>query len=243
MTIKSLIDVRIKDADLGLVTAVISTFGVIDRDGDVTSKSTFTQGAPVIVSGYGHSSWEGALPIGKGTIRTTDTEALADLEFFLEEPHAKAAFGVIKRLGAQQEWSYSLLDTKAHRGQLDGMPANFLESTLVSEVSPVIKGASINTRTLAVKAEGSTKFSEHIDAVGTAVEELIARAADVVTKRTEIGKSLGEESREQLKRLDAQLVKLRTLLDEPAPTIPPPDDAAQHEWLRSVRASLEGASR
>lgn len=236
MTLKHITGVTIKDADKGLVTAVISTFGVIDLDGDVTSKASFTDGADVVVSGYGHTSWDGELPLGKGTIRTTDTEAIADLELFLDLPHAAAAFGVIKRLGPLQEWSYSLEKTVSHFGELNGQECRFIDSTFVKEVSPVLRGASIATRTLAVKGEG-LKLTEHIDAVVTAVEELITRTADVVTKRAADGKTLGEESRERLARLDAQLAKLRAL-GEPASTTDPLRDELEREWLRSLALSL-----
>lgn len=150
--LKSLARVQIKDADQGLVTAVISTFGVIDNDGDVTSKSTFTEGAPVVVSAYGHKSWDGGLPLGKGTIRTTDSECIADLKFFLNTPHGRAAFDTIKELGDLQEWSYSLHNTLSHKAQLNGRTANFIDSTTVKECSPVLMGASIDTRTVAAKA-------------------------------------------------------------------------------------------
>lgn len=75
--------VRIKNAELGQAEAVFSTFGVIDKDGDVTIKGAFTDGQAVVISAYGHGSWDGRLPVGKGVIRQTDTEAICDMEFFL----------------------------------------------------------------------------------------------------------------------------------------------------------------
>src|SRR5690349_20178645 len=42
---KALRAVEIKDASQGLIQAVFSTFDVIDRDGDVTRKSAFKDGA------------------------------------------------------------------------------------------------------------------------------------------------------------------------------------------------------
>lgn len=53
--VKTLADVELKeDGDRGEVTAVFSTFDVVDADGDVTRKGAFTEGAPVVISAYGH---------------------------------------------------------------------------------------------------------------------------------------------------------------------------------------------
>lgn len=168
LTTKALSRVEVKDAAKGIVTAAFSTFGVIDSDGDVTSKSSFRDGAPVVVSAYGHTSWNGDLPIGKGSITTTDTEAIADLQFFMDTPHGSAAFNTIKELGPLQEWSYSLEDTVRKAGDLNGIACMFIESTTVKEVSPVLRGASINTRTIDAKARRKQLASE--------VEDLLAEA-------------------------------------------------------------------
>lgn len=229
---KALSNVEIKDASKGLVTAVVSTFGVIDLDGDVTSKATFTDGAPVVVSSYGHTSWSGDLPIGKGTISTTDTECIADLQLFMDTPHGAAAFNTIKGLGSLGEWSYSLMNTVSHRGELDGRPANFLDSTDVKEVSPVLRGASINTRTLSVKSDGM-KFSDHVESVLADVDVLITRASEVMALRAEKGKTLSDESTSQLKVLRDRLGELV----EPAQT-PPDDTAADDLFANALVASL-----
>lgn len=140
-----------KSADAGRVTAVFSTFGVIDSDGDVLLPGAFTDGAPVVISAYGHQSHYGALPIGKGTIRTTSTEAILEGRFFLDTAAGRDTFQVVKELAELGEWSYSLHDVKSHRGELNGQVANFIESVRVKEVSPVLLGASVGTRTLAAK--------------------------------------------------------------------------------------------
>jgi hypothetical protein len=240
MTTKTLTNVEIKDATKGLVTAVVSTFGVVDLDGDVTSKSSFTAGAPVVVSGYGHTSWDGQLPIGKGVLSTSNTEAIAELAFFMDTPHGAAAFNTIKELGPLQEWSYSLEDTVRKAGELDGTPCMFIESTVVKEVSPVLRGASIGTRTLSVKAADLT-FSEHAASVVADVAVLVARASEVVALRAEKGKTISDSSLELLRRLDTELLALKALIDEPTPPVAD-DDQSTREYLRFVAASLQGAT-
>src|SRR5213595_1548806 len=65
-----------KATSLGEVTALFARLNVVDADGDVTLSGAFTEGAPVVISAYGHTSWGGALPVGKGTIGTRGDLAL-----------------------------------------------------------------------------------------------------------------------------------------------------------------------
>lgn len=162
MDSKRLSRVEVKDAAKGQVSAVFSTFNVIDHDGDVTLPGAIKDGTEVVISAYGHGSHGGKLPVGKGTIRTSDTEAILDGQFFMDTTHGRDTFLTVKGLGPSQEWSYSLNDVKSHRGQLDGQDANFLESIFVKEVSPVLLGAGINTRTLQVKSGDGEKRAASI---------------------------------------------------------------------------------
>lgn len=151
---KSLTDVTIKNADLGEIEAVFSRFGVIDRDGDVTLKGAFTEGQPVVISAYGHKSWNGELPIGKGTIHELDDVAVLKGQFFLNTTHGRDAWETVKALSEAglQEWSYSLHDVVAKSGVVDGRKVRILEKVaLVKEVSPVLLGAGIDTGTVATK--------------------------------------------------------------------------------------------
>lgn len=199
---------------------------MIDSDGDVTSKSTFTDGAPVVVSAYGHKSWDGDLPVGKGTITTTDTEAVADLKFFLNTTHGRDTFETIKGVSEAglQEWSYSLENVVAKTGELNGQRANFIESTVVKEVNPVLRGASVNTRTLAVKnddAGRSTKFSEQADIALRGVKQLVEMAAERLPLRAAEGKSIDEQISAHA-QLAADVAALKAAIDDA--TQPPTPD-------------------
>lgn len=148
---KALRAVEIKDASQGLVQAVFSTFDVIDRDGDITRKTAFRNGAPVRISAYNHASWEGALPVGKGTIRVTDNEAILDGQFFMNTTHGRDAFETVKAMGDLQEFSYGFNVTDSEPGDVEGKSVRIIKGVDVHEVSPVLLGAGIGTRTLAVK--------------------------------------------------------------------------------------------
>lgn len=151
-THKTLAGVTVKSIDQGEVSAVFSTFNVIDKDGDVTLPGAIKNGTEVVISAYGHESWRGLLPVGKGVIRTTTREAILEGRFFLETTAGRETFETVKQLGDLQEWSYSLSDVDAYSGEFGGRPAQFLRSITVKEVSPVLVGAGVDTRTLATKA-------------------------------------------------------------------------------------------
>lgn len=241
---KSLNGIEIKNADTGEVEAIFSTLNVVDSDGDVTLPGAFTDGQPVRISAYGHQSWQGALPVGKGTIHEDGDVAIFKGTFFLDTTPGRDTFNTVKNLGELGEWSYSLHDVKSHAGELDGKSVNFLEKINVHEVSPVLKGAGIGTRTLAVKSD--LKFSEHITAVVADVDELIKRASEVMALRAQKGKTLGGESADLLTALTADIDRLRAVL-EPG-DIPPTELAADDDegWsdaldLLAAAATFQGA--
>lgn len=169
MDVKRFGGVQIKDATKGQVTAVFSTFDVIDKDGDVTPPDAFTDGEQVRISAYNHASWGGVLPVGKGTISAMKAGAVLDGQFFLDTQLGRDTFEVVKQMGELQEWSYGYDVLKESFGDFDGQKVRFLEKLKVNEVSPVMLGAGENTRTLAVKAaknrDAETIMTEYTRAI------------------------------------------------------------------------------
>jgi hypothetical protein len=154
MDTKALGRVEIKDADKGTVKAVFSTFDVVDHDGDVTAPGAIEDGAPVRISAYGHASWGGALPVGKGVVRIKGGEAILEGQFFLDTTHGRDTFETVKQLSEDglQEWSYGFDVLDAEPAERDGKQVRLLKRLKVHEVSPVLLGAGINTRTLVAKS-------------------------------------------------------------------------------------------
>lgn len=226
--------VEVKDAAAGTVTAVIATFDVVDCDGDVTPQGAFEEGAQTLISAYGHQSWGGELPVGKGVIRTTKTEALFDGQFFMDTSDGADTFAVVKQLGDLGQWSYGYDAVKHSFGDFNGQQVRFLEQLKVHEVSPVLLGAGVNTRTLSAKS--NVKFADEGEAVLAALSKFGVRAADVMAMRAEKGKALSPESTGLLEQLEAELKKLTGLL-APEPTIPA-DDSAVKEYLRMVARNI-----
>ncbi len=223
--------VEVKDADRGEVEAVFATYNVIDSDGDVTPPGAFEDGAKALISAYGHQSWKGAPPVGKGIITTTDTEAIFKGRFFLNTVAGADTFEVVKEVGELGQWSYGFDTLKHSFGEFDGKQVRFLESLKVHEVSPVLIGAGVNTRTLSAKSKQT--FAEEGEAVLAALTQFGVRAADVMAMRAEKGKGLAPESSGLLERIEAELKQLAVVLGEPVPE-PSIEDDVTREWLRDV---------
>lgn len=163
--------VEIKDENQGVVTARFATLGVKDKEGDVILPGAFGE-QQVKVSAYGHGSWAGALPVGVGETRESGDEAIADLEFFMSTTHGRDHFETIKGLGDLGEWSFGfdiLEEAAPDEEQREQGVERVLKRLAVHEVSPVLRGAGVGTRTLSVKcdacaAKGDTDPAEEFEA-------------------------------------------------------------------------------
>ena len=141
----------------GKVSAVIATLNTKDHDGDVTLAGAFgTQS--VRLSTWNHGSWGEGLPIGKGTISEKGDEAIFSGRFFMGMQSARDTFEAIKGLEDLGQWSYGFHILDAERGMHDGVSVQFLKRLQVTEVSPVILGAGLNTRTLAMKSRDADQL-------------------------------------------------------------------------------------
>jgi HK97 family phage prohead protease len=146
--------VRFKaDSDeTGEFSAVFATLNVIDKDGDVTVPGAFKTGQEVLISAYQHTSWQGALNVGRGKIREQGNEAIVEGKFYINTSHGLDAYRTVKQNGNLQQWSYGFDTEDAAPGTMDGREVQFLKGLDTHEVSPVLIGAGVNTRTLAVKS-------------------------------------------------------------------------------------------
>jgi HK97 family phage prohead protease len=138
-------------AEEGAVTAVFSTFNVIDKDGDVTLPGAFEDGAAVKISAWGHQWYN--LPVGRGAIKAEPERALLVGRFFMDTSQGLDTYRTVKGLAELQEWSYGYDVLKSSEGPFNGQQVRFLEGLHVHEISPVMLGAGIETVTLDVKAQ------------------------------------------------------------------------------------------
>lgn len=157
----------VKDAEKGIVEAVFCTFNVKDYDGDLTLPGAFEDGAAVAISAYGHKSWMGAMPVGRGKIRQEKERAVMEGQFFLNTAAGKETFEVVKAMDELQEWSYGfeVLETGEVTEDLRQKGVwRVLKKLKVFEVSPVLVGAGVDTGTLAVKDAGDRRDDEETPA-------------------------------------------------------------------------------
>lgn len=218
--------VEVKDADRGTVACVFATKNVVDKDGDVTLDGAFADGAPCAISSYGHTSWKGMPPVGRGHIRETSTEAIFEGRFFLDTTAGLDTFTVVKEMSAHdgpgQQWSYGLVDMVTEQGSFQNRKVRFIKKVTVPEVSPVLMGAGIDTRTLVAKS--GVTFADHSSIVLDDVHAYLERAREIRELRGT--KGLSAAANVSLTQLDDELKTLRSLLD--------PNDAVRAEYERFV---------
>lgn len=147
-------------SEKGEGTAVIGTLGVIDRDGDVTEAGAF--GEQIVPMVFAHD-WASRPPIGKAVIREEGNEAVARFRLNLKTEGGREVYEALRfdleHPPAKQQWSYgfSIPESGAKNGAFEGQPVRFLKKLQIHEISPVLLGAGIDTRTVAMKRGGLMK--------------------------------------------------------------------------------------
>jgi hypothetical protein len=198
--------------DQGYIEAAFAQLNVIDSDGDVTVNGAFpTKDVPL--SAYGHGSWDGALPVGKGTITEQGEWAVFKGSFFVNTTHGMDAYNTVKGLGDLAEYSYGFNVTDSETGTKDNQSVRFIKSLDVFEVSPVLKGAGVGTHTLAIKSdapESEASYAEQMERISDQLSALIEWTQDRKAARESEGRDLSTKDTE---RLDAVASKLLAHLD------------------------------
>lgn len=147
---------EIKDEATGEIEAIIATFGVIDRDGDIVQKGSIPEGSVVAISEYGHSAVFGEAPVGKGVVVIDGNKAIVKGQLFMDMPEAKKTLSVLKGMGKDQQWSWGfrvLGSEVPSEDQRKQGAYRIITKTETFEASPVLRGAGIGTRTLSAKSE------------------------------------------------------------------------------------------
>lgn len=137
------------DGQSGEFTAIFATLNVIDHDGDVTIPGAFRE-QPAIVEPWNHS-WN--LPAGKGVIKADNDKVWIEGQFFLDTEAGRENYQTVKNLGDLAEWSYTFNVLEQGSGDFEGEQVNFLRKLDVVGVSPVTRGAGINTQTVNIKGQ------------------------------------------------------------------------------------------
>jgi hypothetical protein len=214
--------------DTGEFSALFAPFLSVDHHGDVTLPGSFGK-QKVVISAYGHGSWNGMLPVGKGEIHDeADIGGVVNGQFFLDTMGGSETYKIVKALGDQQEWSYalpeidyemmtlqSLLDegySVAMNGHGVGETVRVLKRIVVPEVSPVLMGAGVGTQTLDVKQK-PIQLVDHAKAVASDCHALIERIKDVANLREADGRRISAATMKEVMALRSVFEELVRELD------------------------------
>lgn len=148
------IELKENSDETGEFRAEFATLNVVDHDSDVTTPGAFTDGQETIIEAWNHNY--GELPVGKGVVREVGNKAVIEGQFFLDTPSGMEHYKVVKALGPLAEWSYTfnILDSKLGTFETedgDKVDVRFLQKLDVWGVSPVQRGAGIDTGTTWIK--------------------------------------------------------------------------------------------
>lgn len=220
-----LAEIEFKAEDEGKFTAKLATLDVIDHDQDVISPGAMTAGGKILLSTFNHASAHGpSLPVGFAVIREEKGSALADGEFNLDTILGRETFAALKfnqEHGVKQEWSFAYFTKKVSFGQRDNQNVRFLEELDVFEISPVIRGAGIETNTIAMKSNQS--YQDHAEAVLAAISDLVVRTKALAALRAKDGRVLSkanldrmEEIQDELAELDQDFTAVREAAEAPS---------------------------
>jgi hypothetical protein len=197
-----------KLSETGDVLVAFSRFNVIDSDGDVTFVGSMPLGKAIPMSAYGHTSWDGALPTGKGTIGEKGDLGIFDGSFFMETDQGRNAYHTTKAMADLQEWSYGYNVIDGGPGTFDGKRVRELRKLDVFEVSPVLKGAGVGTGTLAIKSgrpEAGASYAEVLSWYAEGLSDLVDRTKDRSEFRAKEGRVLSSANLAMLEELASAL--------------------------------------
>jgi hypothetical protein len=217
-----------KSEKTGAFRAVVATYNVVDKDGDVSIPGALDTQKSVLVSPWNHSSVDDARndpPVGAATITTVGDKAIAEGHFYVNTDLGRKAYEITKSLfqDGLGEWSYAfripqggaMTDAKS----LEDWPGaqRILAKVLPFEVSLVFAGAGEGTRTLSLKSALESK----------------------------VGARLSKESRTRLRSLATDLLAFigEAELDETDPPKSRHDDAELQAFLRRTRDDMERTRR
>lgn len=212
---KAFTPIEFKLSETGDISLAFSRFNVIDSDNDVTFAGALPVGKSVPMSAYGHTSWDGALPTGKGTIRESADLGIFDGSYFMDTDQGRNGYNTTKAMAELQDWSYGYAVLPPSGPEtFEGKRVRGLRKLDVFEVSPVLKGAGVGTGTLAIKSGSlgpDAPYAEHLVWVLDAIEALNGRTKDRADWRASEARKM---SGDNMAQLGAMRDRMRSMADD-----------------------------
>jgi hypothetical protein len=184
-TKQALVEVELKAR--GGFVARFFTFGGPDSDGDIqVSGSIVNEGATVPVSSWGHGSWTNSPPVGQAVLSADGKGALASGNFYLATQAGREHFEIVKAAGRAQQWSYGF-DIVDH--DYDGDGHRVIRRQVVHEISPVLRGAGLDTELVSIDGgEAETRAVDLAAIKSRVVAASLAGVAATVRARHELAR-------------------------------------------------------
>lgn len=242
--------------DTGSFEAVIATTGVVDSDGDVIAEGAMAGNTVPILPAHDGSS----VPLGKARVEEREDQVVAVGKFNMDIQAAREWFSAIKAdledPPAKFEYSWGFIPTKFRFEERDDMQVRVIEELDLLEVSPVLRGASVGTRTLSAKErrekddakadaepEADAKDAEDepklklVDQVRMAremAEAAVSRVGELAESRAKQGKHLGDEAVKELLQLGSEVEGLSQVCKKVEEIMESPDAAKIDEKARAL---------
>lgn len=198
--------------DAGEFEAVIATLNTIDSDGDIIVPGAFGDAMVSIMPAHDH----GSVPLGKAKMQDRGDEAIAAGQFNLDiqpgrEWHSALKFDM-ENGDSVQEWSFAFRILDSEEETRDGEPVRILKRMDVMEISPVLRGAGVNTRTLGVKQ----KFEDQLEQTLNSVSDTLERAEKIAELRAskDKPKSISDQHKARLHKIVEKCERLVAVLLE-----------------------------
>jgi phage head maturation protease len=141
----------------GTIQAVVATLNVVDKDREVILPGAIVDGSRVKLSAYGHGAMFGEMPVGKGTLHVEGGQVVFRGRYFGTTAAGREAAALMKELADDQQFSFGfrVLKSSEPDARWRALGAvRVLERIDPFEVSPVLIGAGIGTRTISAKCSG-----------------------------------------------------------------------------------------
>jgi hypothetical protein len=157
--------------------------------------------------------------VGKGILRTKGNKVVFQGHYFMTTDRGAEAFRTIKGIGPEdQEWSFGFTVKGAEMPEDEGRKKGayrILTKLDSFEVSPVIRGAGIGTRTVLVKAAGANPPPEppvtDEAAAPSEAAEAPAEATPAEPESVAEAEPIATETPEELQRKQAEIDAQRKL--------------------------------
>lgn len=207
------------EGDDGAIEAVFSTFGVVDRDGDIVEAGAIPDDQPVPMV-WSHD-W--ARMIGKGVTRIEEDRAVFSGGLFLDTDAGQDAYRTIKSMGDLMEYSWGFRILDADFVERDEEYVRIIKRVELYEVSPVLVGAGVGTQTLSLKH--GLPLADHAETLDQAVADFVSRVRGRAEYRAKAGRTFSTANRDRLAAMAVALTgasdDLKAILaaTEPAETI------------------------